>query len=462
MDSLLDPLNDRFVKDLPAPPSRPLSRELLFPLNKSVPNWSLLCSHLQQEGRLAKPECIEIITLTIKILQKESNLLELMDPVTIVGDIHGQFFDLLKIFELGGSFESTKYLFLGDYVDRGSFSIEVVLLLYAIKLNYPKTVFLLRGNHECRQISSFFNFREECLYKYDLEVYDLIMESFDWLPVCCIVNNKFLAVHGGISPELKTLQDIHNLNRNKETPRSGLLCDLLWSDPVDNDTGESFEKFKANDVRSCSFYYGASAVNSFLKKNKLLAIIRAHEAQLDGYKMHKWTSSSGFPVVITIFSAPNYCDVYNNKGAIINFNNNVLNIKQYNYTVHPYILPDFMDIFSWSIPFVIEKILEILEHALQKDINIDVHDERIDTSEFVFHSAKAEIFRNKIKAISKMMKFLKTLRQEKHIILQLKGLCPDNKIPRGLLQKGRDAIVGAVDAYEKAKAWDIQNEKRPN
>jgi hypothetical protein len=111
---------------------------------------------------------------------------------------------------------------------------------------------------------------------------------------------------------------------------------------------------------------------------------------------------------------------------------------------------------------VIEKILEILEHALQKDINIDVHDERIDTSEFVFHSAKAEIFRNKIKAISKMMKFLKTLRQEKHIILQLKGLCPDNKIPRGLLQKGRDAIVGAVDAYEKAKAWDIQNEKRPN
>ncbi|OMJ86872.1 hypothetical protein SteCoe_11505 [Stentor coeruleus] len=390
----------------------------------------------------------------------ESNLLELVDPVTIVGDIHGQFYDMLRIFDLGGSFDSTKYLFLGDYVDRGSFSIEVILLLYSIKLNYPKTVFLLRGNHECRQMSSFFNFRSECLYKYDLEVYDLVMDSFDAMPIACIVNNKFIGVHGGISPELMSLQDIIDLQRVTEPPRSGLFCDLLWSDPVDNDSGQCSEKFKSNEVRGCSFYYGVAAVNSFLKKNKLLSVIRAHEVQIDGYKMHKWNGSTGFPVVITIFSAPNYCDVYNNKGAVVKFNNNVLNIQQYNYTVHPYILPNFMDIFNWSIPFVIEKVLEML-YQIVKTSDEEIIENSDKKVVIEYNHPKAEIFRNKVRAVSKMMKMLKTLREDKEIIMQLKGLCPDNKIPRGLLQQGRDAIIGAVDTFNKAKEWDLENEKRP-
>lgn len=123
----------------------------------------------------------------------------------MVGDIHGQFYDMVKMLEVGGKPENIKYLFLGDYVDRGSFSLEVLLVLYSLKLNYSKTIFMLRGNHECRQMTSFFNFRSEVLYKYDAELYDLIMESFDALPLSCLVNGKFLALHGGISPSLKSV-----------------------------------------------------------------------------------------------------------------------------------------------------------------------------------------------------------------------------------------------------------------
>ena len=456
-----DPLNDRFVVDLPAPPAEPLSRALLFPSNQEIPDWSVLKSHLQQEGRVSKSDCIDIVIKATRVMQEERNLLELMDPVTIVGDIHGQFYDLLRIFELGGSFESTKYLFLGDYVDRGSFSIEVVLLLYAIKLNYPHSIFLLRGNHECRQMTSFFNFRSECLHKYDVQMYDIIMDSFDAMPIACIVNNKFIGVHGGLSPDLITLSDIATLDRLVEPPRSGLFCDLLWSDPIDNDSGLLPEKFKPNEVRGCSYSYGSTAVNAFLKKNKLLSILRAHEVQIDGYKMHKW-GSTGFPVIITIFSAPNYCDVYNNKGAVVKFNNNVLNIQQYNYTVHPYILPSFMDIFDWSVPFVIEKVMEMLYHVIKPGENEAKIEGEQRMYESTYSHPKAEVFRKKVRAVSKMMKMFKTLRDDKEVVLQLKGLCPDNKIPKGLLMLGREAIIGAVDSFNKVKQWDVENEKRPN
>jgi serine/threonine-protein phosphatase 2B catalytic subunit len=136
------------------------------------------------------------------------------DPITVVGDLHGQYYDLEKILDLGGmpsirhDLAQNKFLFLGDYVDRGAFSVEVVILLYALKLNFPNEVFLIRGNHECRQMTQYFSFRNECLQKYDVETYELFMESFDALPLACIVNEKFIAVHGGISPNLKTIEDL--------------------------------------------------------------------------------------------------------------------------------------------------------------------------------------------------------------------------------------------------------------
>mmetsp|Transcript_18218 Transcript_18218/g.18201 ORF Transcript_18218/g.18201 Transcript_18218/m.18201 type:complete len:229 (+) Transcript_18218:6-692(+) len=228
MEPLLDPLHDRAVQDLVPPPHRVLDRVKLYPRGiANPPDWIVLRDHLQGEGRIAKQDCLLLIRQASDVFRRERNLLELKDPVSVVGDIHGQYYDLLRLLELGGDPNRTKYLFLGDYVDRGSFSIEVTLLLYAVKLNFPQTVYMLRGNHECRQMTSFFNFREETLYKFDTETYDAIMESFDSLPLACIVNNKFLAVHGGISPELMTLEDISRLSRFQEPPRQGLYCDIL-------------------------------------------------------------------------------------------------------------------------------------------------------------------------------------------------------------------------------------------
>ena len=464
VEPLLDPLNDRVVKTLEAPPHHELTSTILFPRGVgSPPDVSILKNHLKKEGRISKTDVLLIFRLANETLRREKNLLELKYPVTVVGDIHGQFYDLLKLLDLAGDVSSNKYLFLGDYVDRGSFSIEVLLVLFSLKLNFPQNIFMIRGNHECRQMTTFFNFRAECLFKYDLEVYEAACETFDVMPLACVINKKFLAVHGGISPELVTLDDISRVNRLSEPPRQGLFCDMLWADPVANDAGSSPENYKSNEVRGCSYFFNATAVNTFLKRNKLLTVIRAHEAQLEGYKMHTWNGPGEFPVVITIFSAPNYCDVYNNKGAIIKFDDNNLNIQQFNYSGHPYILPNFMDLFSWSIPFVIEKVLETLYSVVNSKghFNTESSGEKIKEIEDSLKESKVEIFRNKVKAMSKMMKMFKTLREDKEIIMQLKGLCPDNKVPKGLIQQGHKALEGALDSFTKAKEWDIVNEKRP-
>jgi len=204
---------------------------------------------------------------------------------------------------------SINYLFLGDYVDRGILGIEVVLLLFALKLNFPKSVVLLRGNHESRNMTEAFTFREEVLARYDMEVYDCFMDAFDSLPISALISKKYLAMHGGISPELAKLEQINAINRFAEIPLDGIFCDLLWADPLDDDAAQ-VANFKENPERECSNYFGKKPVKKLLKRNKLLSIFRGHQVQADGYKMHKWGSKDSFPYVITIFSAPNYCGSY--------------------------------------------------------------------------------------------------------------------------------------------------------
>jgi len=323
------------------------------------------------------------------------------------------------------------------------------------------------------------------------------MDSFDLMPLACIVNGKFLALHGGLSPELKTIEDLKRIDRFKEPPKQGIFCDLLWSDPVDNEHGACEGLYRSNDVRGCSYFYGNEAVSRFLDQNNLLSVIRAHEAQLDGFKMHTWAGKSDFPIVITIFSAPNYCDVYNNKGAVIQFNNNTLNIRQFNYTPHPYILPNNMDIFSWSLPFVSEKITEMLYGLIKPAAEAEDDDDDDDLDEEIPGLGKigngngagtgtgtgttstqkvkeevppqdkesvqkrAEVLRNKLKFVSKMMKMNKTLREQNETIVKIKNCAPDNKIPHGLLSQGKDALKDVLSTFNQARKADLANEKRP-
>jgi len=421
-----------------------------------------------------------------------------------VGDIHGQYYDLVKLLEVGGAPGDTQYIFLGDYVDRGSFSVEVVATLYTLKIRHPKRVRMLRGNHECRQMTSFFNFREECEYKYDVGVYDAFMASFDNLPLAATINGKFLVVHGGISPELPNLKAINRINRFQEPPREGLLCDLLWSDPLEpkDDAAAKPKKssapFVPNEVRGCSYFYTFDGVATFLKKNSLLSVIRAHEAQLEGYKMHKTNPNTGFPSVITIFSAPNYCDVYNNKGAILKFDNSTLNILQFNCSPHPYHLPNFMDVFTWSMPFVIEKVTEMLYYVLQPTAGMANDEELPDLSGPVEHNRSSlseaqnqavdiarklavtiekgeqhrktggedeedarDRMRKKVRSIARMARMFKTLRQENETIIRLKGVCPGHKLAPGLLLAGKDKLSSEVEVFQHIESIDAENEKRP-
>jgi len=256
MEPLADPCDDRVWKDVIPPPARPLETSMLFPtVGSKVPDWRLVNTHVAQEGRILKDDFVTIIKETIDKFKSEPNLLEWDEPVVIVGDIHGQYYDLWHLLEKAGDPETTNYLFMGDYVDRGIFSVEWVILLFCLKLNYPETFKMLRGNHECRNMTDHFTFREEVYKKFDAEVYDLIMEAFDALPLCWLVGKKYFSMHGGISPDLKKIDQINKLDRFKEPPLDGLMWDLLWSDPADDDIANKTE-YIDNDERECSFVFG--------------------------------------------------------------------------------------------------------------------------------------------------------------------------------------------------------------
>jgi serine/threonine-protein phosphatase 2B catalytic subunit len=168
--------------------------------------------------------------------------------VVVVGDIHGQFYDLVHLIEKAGDPSVLNYVFLGDYVDRGIYSLECLMLLLAMKLTYPSRFYLMRGNHESRTMTEYFTFREEVLEKYDNEVYEAILKMFDTMPLVAVVNQEYLCMHGGVSPNMRTLEEINKANRFQEVPLEGLLCDILWSDPIEDDIADKYD-FMENPER---------------------------------------------------------------------------------------------------------------------------------------------------------------------------------------------------------------------
>jgi len=249
------------------------------------------------------------------------------------------------------------------------------------------------------------------------------------------------------------------------------MCDILWADPLEEFGQEkTSEFFIHNHVRGCSYFFSYPAACAFLEKNNLLSVIRAHEAQDAGYRMYRKTRTTGFPSVMTIFSAPNYLDVYNNKAAVLKYENNVMNIRQFNCTPHPYWLPNFMDVFTWSLPFVGEKITDMLIAILNTCSKEELEDETPtssgpsspplanmdpDSTDF-----KRRAIKNKILAIGRLSRVFQVLREESERVTELKT-ASGGRLPAGTLMLGAEGIKQAIHNFEDARKVDLDNERLP-
>lgn len=262
-------------------------------------------------------------------------------PQQICGDIHGQYYDLLRLFEYGGFPPEANYLFLGDYVDRGKQSLETICLLLAYKIKYPENFFILRGNHECASINRIYGFYDECKRRYNIKLWKTFTDCFNCLPIAAIIDEKIFTMHGGLSPDLNSMEQIRRVMRPtdvssllwllvkhrlllsvplfdevsdlfEQIPDCGLLCDLLWSDPDKDITGWS-----END-RGVSFTFGPDVVSRFLQKHDMDLICRAHQVVEDGYEFFSKRQ------LVTLFSAPNYCGEFDNAGAMMSVDESLL------------------------------------------------------------------------------------------------------------------------------------------
>lgn len=227
--------------------------------------------HRGKRIQLTETEIRQLCIVAKDVFLRQPNLLDLEAPINVCGDVHGQYSDLLRLFECGGSPPDSNYLFLGDYVDRGKQSIETICLLLAYKVKFPDNLFLLRGNHECASINRIYGFYDECKRRFSIRLWKIFTDCFNCLPVAAVIDDKILCMHGGLSPELESLDDIQAMERPADVPDQGLLCDLLWADP-DRD----IKGWGEND-RGVSYTFGADKVTEFLKKHDLDLICRAHQ-----------------------------------------------------------------------------------------------------------------------------------------------------------------------------------------
>ncbi|KAJ5709326.1 hypothetical protein N7493_010660 [Penicillium malachiteum] len=261
---------------------------------------------------LKNAEITAICSAARELFLSQPALLELAAPVKIVGDVHGQYTDLIRLFEMCGFPPASNYLFLGDYVDRGKQSLETILLLLCYKLKYPENFFLLRGNHECANVTRVYGFYDECKRRCNIKVWKTFVDTFNCLPIAAIVAGKIFCVHGGLSPSLSHMDDIRGIARPTDVPDYGLLNDLLWSDPADME-----EDWEPNE-RGVSYCFGKKVIMNFLQRHDFDLVCRAHMVVEDGYEFYQDR------ILVTVFSAPNYCGEFDNWGAIMSVSGELL------------------------------------------------------------------------------------------------------------------------------------------
>lgn len=260
---------------------------------------------------LAEDELVFLFKKAQEVLFQEGSLLELKSPMNICGDIHGQFGDLLELFAKGGEPPEKRYLFLGDYVDRGYRSLETFALLLAYKIKYPDRLFMLRGNHECRQVNNSYGFYDEVISRFGFPyIWRLANEVFDYLPISATIDNKIFCVHGGISPKIPLIEQTAIYDRTNEPANSSPISDLLWSDPEDT------PNWKESN-RGAGYTFGAEQTKVFIQNNNIKFIARGHQLQNEGYLWHF------DDLLVTVWSAPNYMYRTNNKASIMVLDENL-------------------------------------------------------------------------------------------------------------------------------------------
>lgn len=269
-------------------------------------------------GKVTKTVCLKNAEITAicnaarELFLSQPALIELSPPVKIVGDVHGQYTDLIRMFEMCGFPPNSNFLFLGDYVDRGKQSLETILLLLCYKLRFPENFFLLRGNHECANVTRVYGFYDECKRRCNVKIWKTFVDTFNTLPIAAIVAGKIFCVHGGLSPSLSHMDDIRNIARPTDVPDYGLLNDLLWSDPADMEAD-----WEANE-RGVSYCFGKKVIMEFLQKHDFDLVCRAHMVVEDGYEFFNER------ILVTVFSAPNYCGEFDNWGAVMSVSGELL------------------------------------------------------------------------------------------------------------------------------------------
>lgn len=278
--------------------------------NLDLDRWE---ESVKNMGVLSSQDMQALLNHVQSILFEESNLQPVRLPVTICGDIHGQFPDLLHLFDLAGLPDAPEnrynFVFLGDLVDRGFHSVEVLTFLLILKAKLPDRITLIRGNHETRRVSTTYGFYDECLRKFGTaDVWRQCTELFDLMPISALIEGSMLCVHGGLSPEIRSLHHIQLLFRFQEIPETGAFSDLVWSDPEDIPGW-------AISTRGAGYLFGPSVLREFMHRNQLSFIARAHQLVQEGYRYY-----FDEKLLCTVWSAPNYCYRCNNLASVLQIN----------------------------------------------------------------------------------------------------------------------------------------------